>query len=170
VAAVTQNTPILTTPPDISAALGIPGHFISTMNVADNATLIQYVNQNFKEMTLGAFSLEVTTGNSLFAWETAYSGLKGSAMLNMGTNILLGRALRTSLLPESLILANFAPFPLPYVELVPALKWAASFGAAMVSIPLPFLTWHDPCLRRCIRPSSRCMLLRNVVHPYKPCN
>ena len=140
-AAVTQNTtPILTTPPDISAALGIPGHFIPTMNIADNATLIQYVNQNFKQMNLGAFSLEVTTGNSLFAWETANSGLKGSAMLNMATNILLGRALQTSQLPESLILANFAPFPLPDVQLMPALKWAAFFGAAMVSLPPPFVT------------------------------
>jgi hypothetical protein len=61
-------------------------------------------------------------------------------MLNMATNILLGRELQTSLLPESLILANFAPFPLPYVELVPALKWAAFFGAAMVSLPPPFVT------------------------------
>jgi ATP-binding cassette, subfamily A (ABC1), member 3 len=131
----TSTTPILTTPPDIKAALGISSRFVPTLNVADNATLIQYVNQNFKNISLGAFSLEVTTGNSLFAWETSNSGLKGPAMLNLGTNILLGLALQTSELPKSLVLANYATFPLPDVGLLPALKWDAFFGPAMVSIP-----------------------------------
>jgi ATP-binding cassette subfamily A (ABC1) protein 3 len=141
VAIVTTNTtPILTTPPGITAALGISDRFVPTLNVADNATLIQYVNQNFGNMSLGAFSLEVATRNSLFAWETSNSGLKGSAMLNLGTNILLGRALQTSELPQSIVLANYATFPLPDVGLLPALKWAAFFGAAMVSIPHDLLS------------------------------
>jgi hypothetical protein len=130
-------TPILTFPANIASALGVTGIFLPTSGFADNASLIQYIKQNFLNITTGGISVNEDTGSSLFAWETEIPGFKSSAMLNLVSNVLLNRGLQASggaSISHSAIVASYVSFPAPDSGLLGALKWVVFFGAAMVSI------------------------------------
>jgi ATP-binding cassette, subfamily A (ABC1), member 3 len=130
-----DSSPILTHPPGITSELGITSVFLQTMNFADNTTFIDYVNQNYRNISLGGISFDFENNISLFAWETTLPGLIGSAMLNLVTNVLFNKALEASgnATPfQSLILANYQSFPFADVGFLGALKWSIFFGATMV--------------------------------------
>jgi hypothetical protein len=137
-----NSTPVLTYPPNIMSTLGITSIFLSTLDFSDNATLIQYLEQNFLNISLGGVSIDEDTATSLLAWETSVPGFKSSAMLNLITNIFLNRGLEASGqagISQSLIIANYASFPFPDSGVLGALKWMVFFGAAMVRVCLVFL-------------------------------
>lgn len=105
---------IVTSPPDIANTLGQTTNSLRTTNVADNATFMQTIDQDYRNLSLGGISLNLQLGQSLVAWEASPPGYNGPAMLNLATNILYNNALNTSGKAgsqPSLINATFAEFP-----------------------------------------------------------
>ena len=131
---------ILTVPPDIALTLGEAGAKLHTSNIADNATFVDTVNQNFRNLSLGGVSLDVQTGNSLIAWEATSPGFNGPAMVNLAMNILFNHALNSTgkagTTPSSII-ANYEPFPYFRLQVLP-LRWATYFSATMAVFPAFF--------------------------------
>jgi ATP-binding cassette, subfamily A (ABC1), member 3 len=127
---------VVTSPPDITLELGNSTEFFRITNVADNATFVNYISQNFLNLSLGGVSLDSNTGASLIAWEATPPGLMGVSMLNLATNLLYVRALNISgnaaRIP-TLILANYAAFPPVDISTLVSLRWVIIFGATMVS-------------------------------------
>ncbi|KAH7911599.1 hypothetical protein BJ138DRAFT_1062831 [Hygrophoropsis aurantiaca] len=132
---------ILTSPPDITETLGNSAMFLLTKNIANNATFVETIQQDYLNITNGGISIDTTTGNSLIAWEASPPGLMGPSMMNLATNILYNRALNASgdtAGTPSIIMANYASFP-PIAEgTLVDLKWIAFFGAAMAVFPAFF--------------------------------
>jgi ABC-type multidrug transport system ATPase subunit len=142
--ALGPGTQILESPPNIIATLGITASFLQTENIPNNATFVSTINQDYFNLAFGGISIDLQTGDSLFAWEASPPGLTGPTMMNLVTNILYDRALNESgntASTPSLIYANYAAFPyLPAGTLVD-LKWVAFFGATMVRTRIPW-TWN----------------------------
>jgi ATP-binding cassette subfamily A (ABC1) protein 3 len=86
----------------------------SILDVADNATFVNTIKENFLNITTGGVSFDLASGNSLVAWEASAPGLMGPTMLNLASNILFNHALNTSgragVLP-SFILPTYESFP-----------------------------------------------------------
>ncbi|KAH7922678.1 P-loop containing nucleoside triphosphate hydrolase protein [Leucogyrophana mollusca] len=132
---------ILTSPPDITTTLGSTAMFLLTKNVANNATFVETIQQNYLNITNGGISIDTTTGNSLVAWEASPPGLMGPSMMNLATNILYNRALNASgdtAGTPNIIMANYASFPPVAEGTLVDLKWIAFFGAAMAVFPAFF--------------------------------
>lgn len=108
----------------------------SVFDVADNATFVTTIKQNFLNLTTGGVSFDLASGNSLVAWEATAPGLMGPTMLNLASNILFNHALNTSgragVLP-TLILPTYESFPPVDAGTLFALKWIAFYSAVMVS-------------------------------------
>jgi hypothetical protein len=105
---------IVTSPPNVTKTLGNTATFLRTTNVADNATFIQTIDQDYRNLSLGGISLDLQSGQSLVAWEATPPGINGPAMLNLATNILYNRALNASGSAASgpaLISATYEEFP-----------------------------------------------------------
>jgi ABC-type multidrug transport system ATPase subunit len=131
------GTQILESPPSITATLGQTASFLKTENILDNATFVSTINQDYLNLTFGGISIDMQTGDSLFAWQANPPGLTGPTMMNLVTNILYNRALNQSgntATTPSLIYANYAAFPHLAAGTLVDLKWVAFFGAAMVRV------------------------------------
>jgi hypothetical protein len=105
---------IVTSPPNITKTLGETTVLLRTTSVADNATFIQTIEQNYRNLSLGGVSLNLQSGQSLVAWEATPPGMNGPAMLNLATNILYNGALNASGnggRNPALITATYEDFP-----------------------------------------------------------
>ena len=131
-----SSSSIVTSPPNITLTLGNSTEFLQITNVPDNASFVNYISQNYLDLSLGGVSLDPNTGASLIAWEATPPGSTGLTMLNLATNLLYTRALNmsgnTARIPI-LILANYATFPPVDTSTLVSLRWVIIFGAAMVS-------------------------------------
>ena len=54
------------------------------------------IAQNYQNLSLGGSSLDLSTGNSLMAWEATPPGLNAPALLNLASNIFYNRALNST--------------------------------------------------------------------------
>lgn len=151
---------VVTSPPNITDTLGNSTEFFPITNVPDNATFVNFISQNFLNLSLGGVSLDPNTGASLVAWEATPPGLTGLSMLNLATNLLYTRALNMSgnaaHIP-TLILANYATFPPVDTSTLVSLKWVFIFGAAMVSWSLG-IPCHLFSFTHCIVGCIHCFL------------
>jgi len=164
---------VLMSPPDIIQTLGSSTNFFRTTNTHDNATFVDSILQNYRNLSLGGISIDTSSGASLVAWEASPPGLTGPTMLNLASNILYNRALNASgngARTPSLIRANYASFPPLTAGTLVSLRWIAFFGAVMVhafSISSSQLTTPS-------RPSTLLSLLsmsqRNVDPQCKLCS
>ncbi|KDR85831.1 hypothetical protein GALMADRAFT_234928 [Galerina marginata CBS 339.88] len=132
---------VLTQPPGIALSLGSSVNTFRTTDVADNATFVNDISQNYRNLSLGGISLDLNTGASLVAWEASPPGFTGPSMLNLATNILYNRALNSSgntARTPTTIKATYSPFPAVAVGTLVSLRWIAFFGAAMGVYPAFF--------------------------------
>ena len=130
-----DGSPVLESPPNIIRTLGGTTQFLTTQNIPDNATFVQTIDQNFRNLSFGGVSIDQQSGRSLFAWEATPPGLTGLVMLNLVSNLLYNTALNSTTraaASPSIILANYQMFPGIAAGTLVALKWVAFFGAAMV--------------------------------------
>ncbi|KAI0066620.1 P-loop containing nucleoside triphosphate hydrolase protein [Artomyces pyxidatus] len=132
--AFSSSDNILTSPPNITSTLGPTAARLITRNIADNASFVNTINQEYLNLSRGGISMDPQTGAALVAWEATPPGLTGPTMLNLATNILYNIALNnsgTAAPGPSLILANYESFPVVDAGTLVALKWIAFFGASM---------------------------------------
>lgn len=128
-------TPVLTFPPGIVSTLGSSTAGFPINNVSDNSTFIDAITQNYRNLSLGGISIDLTTRASLIAWEASPPGFTGLSMLNLATNVLFNNALNSSgnaASTPTLIQANYSPFPEIGGGVFASLRWIAFFCAVMV--------------------------------------
>ncbi|KAI5121844.1 hypothetical protein M0805_003277 [Coniferiporia weirii] len=133
-----QGNSILASPPGIVATLGPSVASLQTTNVQSNVTFVNDINQNFQNLSLGGISMDLSSGNSLVAWEASPPGSTGPTMLNLATNILYNNALNSSnqgIGTPSIITPTLQTFPGIAGGTLVALKWDVFFGAAMAVFP-----------------------------------
>jgi ATP-binding cassette subfamily A (ABC1) protein 3 len=116
----------------------VAGGFLQVREIADNASFVETVTREYRNLSLGGISVDLPTGNSLAAWEATSPGLVGPAMVNLVTNILFSRALNASSLAPNAIAATYQPFPFIDFKVFRAVRWATYFGAAMSVFPAFF--------------------------------
>ncbi|KAJ3513241.1 hypothetical protein NLJ89_g3058 [Agrocybe chaxingu] len=129
---------VLVTPPRIVSTLGPSTDLFRITNIPDNATFVDTINQNYRNLSLGGVSLDLETGQSLIAWEATSPGITGPSMLNLATNILYNRALNASgntANTPTIIRANYAWFPPVAAGTLVSLRWIIFFGALMAVYP-----------------------------------
>ncbi|KAF8507801.1 P-loop containing nucleoside triphosphate hydrolase protein [Hysterangium stoloniferum] len=131
----------LVSPPGLTGALGVSAASVPVTDIQDNNTFVNTFKDNFRNISLGGVSINLTTGETLFAWQASPPGLRGPTMLNLASNVLYNRALnasgRAANLP-SIIAANYQSFPAANPGTLFALKWVAFFGATMGVYPAFF--------------------------------
>jgi ATP-binding cassette subfamily A (ABC1) protein 3 len=124
---------ILASPPGILSSLG---NILKLTNIVDNATFMSTVPLERHNLALGGISVDIATGNSVVAWEASPPGVRGSAMLNLLSNVLYNRALNlsgTASPDASTIATNYAPFSRVASATLVYLKWLCFFGGVMVN-------------------------------------
>ncbi|EGN93723.1 hypothetical protein SERLA73DRAFT_97671 [Serpula lacrymans var. lacrymans S7.3] len=132
---------ILTSPPNIVSSLGSTAMFLQTKNIANNATFVDTIQQDYLNISFGGISIDQQTGDSLVAWQASPPGLTGTSMLNLASNVLYNRALNNSgntAETPSLIMAYYSDFPPVAEGTLVDLKWIAFFGASMAVFPAFF--------------------------------
>ncbi|KAK7049037.1 hypothetical protein R3P38DRAFT_3307634 [Favolaschia claudopus] len=106
----------------------------SSTDVADNATFVRTILQNFLTIPTRGLSFDAASGNMLMAWEASAPRFLSLTMLNLADNVLLNHALnssgRASPVP-SLILPLYESFPPVDAGTLVTLKWIAFFCAVM---------------------------------------
>ncbi|KAI9067182.1 hypothetical protein FKP32DRAFT_1755315, partial [Trametes sanguinea] len=109
-------------------------------DIPDNATFVETIMQTFHTQFTGGVSVDINSGNSLFAWQ-ADAHNPGMILLNTVSNILYNKALndtgRGGGTPR-LIIPSFGTFPEISEGNLKPLKWAAVFTAAMAIFPAFF--------------------------------
>ena len=75
-----SSSDVVTSPPNITTTLGNSTTFFQTTNVPDNATFVNYISQNYCNLSLGGVSLDPNTGASLIAWEATLPGFIGLSL------------------------------------------------------------------------------------------
>lgn len=133
---------LLTSPPNITQTLGLATASLQVSNVQDNATFISDINREYRNLSLGGISLDLSTGDSLFAWEARAPGVKGPTVLNMVTNILFNNALNATgqgTGVPSLITPRLQSFPGLNVGVLSALRWNVFFIVAMVCLSVSLM-------------------------------
>ncbi|KAF8971850.1 hypothetical protein BDZ97DRAFT_1650923 [Flammula alnicola] len=133
-----RSSHILESPPGIIETLGHGAGSLSVTSVADNATFVREVSQNYRNLSLGGVSLDMDSGSSLVAWEGTPPGIRGAAMLNLATNILYNRALNLSgnaAGSPAAIQAEYATFSKVSAATLVYLRWMFFFGAVMAVYP-----------------------------------
>ncbi|KAF5385138.1 hypothetical protein D9615_001087 [Tricholomella constricta] len=131
---------VLTSPPGITSILGSSAAFFRITNVTDDAAFIDTIQQDYRNLSLGGFSLDLATGSSLIAWEASPPGLMGPSMLNLANNIHFNNALNTSNggSTPTIIRTGYATFPPVGAGTLVSLKWMGFFGAVMAVFPAFF--------------------------------
>ncbi|KAJ7083365.1 hypothetical protein B0H15DRAFT_785012 [Mycena belliarum] len=140
---------VLDSPPGVLSSLGdLAASFntiglqpFSILDVSDNATFVDTIKENFRNITPGGVSFDLASGNSLVSWEASPPGLRGPSLLNLASNVLFNNALQTSgragALP-TLILPLYQSFPPVDAGTLFSLRWIAFFGAVMSVFPAFF--------------------------------
>jgi ATP-binding cassette subfamily A (ABC1) protein 3 len=126
---------VLTSPPGIAMTLGNSTQYLRVTDVTDNATFVNDISQNYRNLSLGGISLDLSTGNSLIAWEATPPGLNAPALLNLASNIFYNRALNStgnSARTPTIIRAAYEAFPPIAAGTLFSLKWIGFYGAVMV--------------------------------------
>ncbi|KAK7063610.1 hypothetical protein R3P38DRAFT_2492098 [Favolaschia claudopus] len=135
----------------------------SATDVADNATFVQTILQNFLTIPTGGLSFDAASGNMLMAWEASAPGFLSLTMLNLADNVLLNHALnssgRASPVP-SLILPLYQSFPPVDAGTLVTLKWIAFFCAVMAVYPAFFALY----VSKERRSSVQAMQFSNGLH------
>ncbi|KAJ7077598.1 hypothetical protein C8R43DRAFT_1178602, partial [Mycena crocata] len=132
-------------------------------DVADNATFVSTIQNNFRNLTTGGISFDTASGNLLFAWEASPPGLMGPTMLNLASNILFNHALNTSGragVRPTLILPTYQSFPPVDAGTLVALKWIAFYSAVMSVFPAFFALY----VSKERRSSVQAMQFSNGLH------
>lgn len=135
------SSQVLVAPPGALSILGPTIQLVQTINVTDNATLVNDISQNFQNLSIGGVSFNFTSGASLVAWEATPPGFTGLILLNLASNVFLNHALGTSdseIDVPTLITAHYQSFPGVNAETLTALQWVAFFGAALSVYPAFF--------------------------------
>lgn len=127
----------LQSPPNIIQTLGSSASILDFTSFPDNASFVNDINNQYKNILFGGISIDNTTGASLLAWEATPPGYIGLSALNLATNILYNRAMNMSGLTldtPGLIEVTFQRFPFLFNQsIIGSLRWMFYFGAAMVS-------------------------------------
>jgi ATP-binding cassette subfamily A (ABC1) protein 3 len=132
--AVPVDDEILVAPASAAASLGPLAGNLTIIPIGDNQEFISTIQQNYRNISPGGISLDLSSGQSLIAWETDPPGIAAPALLNLVSNILYNARLNaTSPGTTSVIWANYASFPLRSVRVLRSFRWLIFFGAAMVS-------------------------------------
>ncbi|EDR15973.1 uncharacterized protein LACBIDRAFT_187302 [Laccaria bicolor S238N-H82] len=132
---------LLTSPPGIAMTLGNTTQYLRVTDVTDNTTFVNDITQNYRNLSLGGISLDLSTGNSLIAWEATPPGLNGPTLLNLASNIFYNRALNStgnSARTPAIIRAAYEAFPPIAAGTLFSLKWIGFFGAVMAVYPAFF--------------------------------
>ena len=130
------DIPVLDSPPGIVSTLGSTTDTLTLDDVPDNATFVNTISTYYPYIATGGVSFNLTTGDSLVAWEASPPGIMGPMMLNLATNILYNRALNASGHGQNtpaIINAAYQSLPAPSGRSLNSLKWLGFYGAAMVS-------------------------------------
>ena len=129
---------VLDSPPGIVSSLGNTTSSLILDNVPNNATFVNTIYSNYRNISAGGVSIDLTTGGSLVAWEASPPGSMGPSMLNLATNILYNRALNASGRQNTptIISPNYQSLPYPSSRSLNSLKWVGFYGATMVSYEL----------------------------------
>ena len=165
-------------PHGLVGTLGIAASHVPVVDVPDNATFVNNVLQNYRNLSFGGVSIDLTTKVSLLAWEGTSPGFSGLTLLNLISNVLYNQALNASGragTQPSLIAANYQNFPAANAGTLSALKWVGIFGAAMVSLITAWpttipLIFGCPHIRLCSPPSSPCTWRWSDDHLSRPCS
>jgi ATP-binding cassette, subfamily A (ABC1), member 3 len=115
--------------PTNSSILPVP-----VQEVQDNSSFVSYINRNYRNITFGGVSFDLTTNATLVAWEGTSPGMSALYMLNLADNILYNSALGGTG-NRTIIHANYEAFPPVAAGSLVALKWNVFFSVAMVSGP-----------------------------------
>ncbi|KAL7284960.1 hypothetical protein ACG7TL_000049 [Trametes sanguinea] len=132
------GTGVLDAPPGIidtlgNSTVGILRASGLIHDLPDNATFVDTIMQTFRTQFTGGISMDLNSGNSLFAWQ-ADSHSPGMILLNTVSNILYNKALNDTGRGDGtsrLIIPSFGTFPEISEGNLKPLKWAAVFTAAM---------------------------------------
>ena len=126
---------ILIAPASAAASLGPFAEYMPIRPISDHQEFVSTIQQNYRNILLGGISLDLSSGQSLIAWETYPPGTIASGLLNLFSNIAYNTRLnRTSPETISIIGANYATFPLRSMRVLRSFRWLIFFGAAVVSI------------------------------------
>lgn len=126
---------VLTSPPGIAMTLGDSTQYLRVTDVTDNTSFVNDITQNYRNFSLGGISLDLSTGNSLIAWESTPPGLNAPALLNLVSNIFYNRALNStgnSARTPTIIRAAYEAFPGFAAGAPSSFKWLEFYGAVMV--------------------------------------
>ena len=129
---------VLTSPPGLLDTLGWSVGQVQRTDTQDNQTFVQTIEQSYRNFSVGGLSIDLSTGQSLVAWEASPPGLTGLTLLNLADTILLNRALNsTSEDPTAnmpvILGTNYRQFPGVSGAAIKTLRWVIFFGMAMVS-------------------------------------
>jgi len=135
---------ILIAPASAAAALGPFAEYLTIRPISNNQEFISTIQQNYRNILPGGISLDLSSGQSLIAWETYPPGTIAPALLNLFSNIVYNARLNgTSPETSSIIDANYATFPLRSVRVLRSFRWLIFFGAAIVNIIVSFRNLTD---------------------------
>ena len=128
---------ILIAPASTAADLGPLAEDLDIHPISDNQEFVSTIQQNYRNIPFGGISLDLSSGQSLIAWETDPPGIFAPSLLNLFSNIVYNARLNTtSSGTASMIGTNYASFPIKVVRGVSSFRWLIFFGAAMVSIAM----------------------------------
>ena len=126
---------ILVAPPSTAATLSSLAGDLTILPIDSEQEFVSTIQQNYRDIPFGGISLDLTSGQSLIAWETDPPGISALFLLNLVSNIVYNVRLNaTSPGTTSIIGANYATFPLRAVRALMSLRWLIFFGAAMVNL------------------------------------
>ena len=126
---------VLVAPPSTAATLGSLTDVLDILPINDNQEFVSTIQQNYRNIYPGGISLDLSSGQSLIAWETDTPGMTAPTLLNLVSNIVYNARLNaTSPGTTSIIGANYADFPLRVLRGIGSFRWLFFFGGAMVSI------------------------------------
>ena len=128
---------VLTSPPGLLDTLGSSAGRVQRTDVQDNQTFVQTITQNHRNFSVGGLSMDLSTGQSLVAWQATPPGFTGPVLLNLADTILFNRALNSTPggAPANapvILNANYQQFPGLSGAALSALRWTVFFGLAMV--------------------------------------
>ena len=129
------DSEILIAPSSTANSLGPLTSNLNIRPISDNQEFVSTIQQNYRTIPYGGISLNLTSNQSLIAWETDPPGTAALQLLNLVSNIAYSAGLNaTSPGTSSIIGANYATFPLRSVRGLGSFRWLIFFGAAMVSV------------------------------------
>lgn len=126
---------VVVSPPGIASTLGSSTEFFRVTDVPDNASFVNYIEANYRNLSLGGVSFDLAEQTALVAWEASSPGFTSASMLNLASNVLYNNALNISgntADTPTLIRATYSPFPPTAAGTLFSLKWVVFFGAVMV--------------------------------------